>query len=46
MEPPVTYEPAMHHGKDVIFIRFEYSREMNQRVRQLTSVRWSQSQRA
>jgi integrase/recombinase XerD len=42
----VTYEMALHKGQDVIFIRFDYSRELNERVRKLIGVRWSKSQRS
>ena len=46
VEPIVAYEPVSHKGKDVIFIRFAYSRVLNERVRKLTGVRWSNSQKA
>ncbi len=46
MEQPITYELATHRGKDVIFIRCEYSRDFNERVRTLVGVQWSRSQKA
>jgi integrase/recombinase XerD len=42
----VKYELAMHKGQEVIFIRFDYSAELNQRVKKLVGVRWSQSQKS
>lgn len=42
----IVYEPATHLGKNVIFIRFDYSRELNERIRKLVGVQWSQSQKA
>ncbi len=42
----ITCEPAVHNGKDVLFIRFEYSGELNERVRKLVGVRWSRTQKA
>ncbi len=46
MEATVTYEPATHRGKDVIFIRFAHDRELNDRVRKLVGVHWSSSRKA
>jgi hypothetical protein len=37
----ISYELAIHHGKDVIFIRFERNEELNIRVKKLVGVRWS-----
>lgn len=42
-EQSIRYEPALHKGNDVIFIRFEYSRELNERVRKLVGVQWSRT---
>ena len=42
----ISFEPADHLGKDVIFIRFPYDNEWIQRVRKLKGAKWSQSQRA
>jgi integrase/recombinase XerD len=44
--PAIKYEVATHNDKSVIFIRFDYNRELNDRVKQLTGVKWSHSQRA
>ena len=46
MEATVTYEPATHRGKNVIFIRFAHDRELNDRVRKLVGVHWSSSRKA
>ncbi|WP_199200316.1 hypothetical protein [Adhaeribacter arboris] len=46
MNQKITYEPATHNSKEVIFIRFDYSRELNERVRKLVGVHWSRSQKA
>lgn len=46
VEPLVRYEQALHKGKAVIFIRFGYDRDLNARVRKLTGVQWSQSEKA
>jgi integrase/recombinase XerD len=42
----IKYELANHNGKDVIFIHFEKNVEMNQRVRKLVGVKWSNSNKA
>lgn len=42
----ISYELAIHHGKDVIFIRFERNEELNIRVKKLVGVRWSQTHKA
>ena len=42
----IKYELANHQGKDVIFIHFEKNLEMNQRVRKLVGVKWSNSKKA
>lgn len=42
----VKYEPATHNGKDVIFIRFAYSANLNERVKKLRGVKWSRLQKA
>lgn len=46
MNNQVTYELTTHHNKQVIVIRFEYSLELNKRVKELVGVRWSQSKKA
>ncbi|WP_186741821.1 tyrosine-type recombinase/integrase [Spirosoma utsteinense] len=40
------YEPAVHKGDDVIFIRFDYDRDLNARVRKLVGVQWSHTGKA
>jgi len=45
-ESSVTYERVSHKGKDVIFIRFAYSRVLNERVKKLTGVHWSNTQKS
>ncbi len=42
----ITYELANHKGKDVIYIHFERNLEMNQRVKKLVGVKWSNSKKA
>jgi integrase/recombinase XerD len=42
----ITYELAEHRDKTVIFIRFDYSKALNEWVRKLVGVRWSQSQKS
>jgi integrase/recombinase XerD len=42
----IKYELANHQGKDVIFIHFERNLEMNQRVKKLVGVKWSNSKKA
>ena len=42
----ITYELANHKNKDVIFIHFERNAEMNQRVKKLVGVKWSNSKNA
>jgi integrase/recombinase XerD len=46
MEATVKYEPATHRDKDVIFIRFEYDRDLNERMRKIVGVKWSSSKKA
>jgi len=46
IKQPITYELATHRGKDVIFIRFEYSRDLNERVRKLVGIQWSRTEKA
>jgi site-specific recombinase XerD len=40
------YQLATHHGKAVIFIRFEYHSVLNAEVKKMTGVQWSHSQKA
>ncbi len=42
----VRYEQATHAEKGVIFILFEYDKDLNEQVRGLTGVRWSRSKKA
>ncbi len=42
----VSYEPGVLKEEAVILIRFPYEPTLNKRVRQLTGVRWSNSQKA
>jgi site-specific recombinase XerD len=44
--PQVTFQPGRLHDEAVIFIRFDYDAELVKRVRTLTGVRWSKSQKA
>jgi integrase/recombinase XerD len=46
MKIEVKYEPSVHNGKDVIFIRFEKNDQLNTRVKKLVGVKWSQSNKA
>ena len=46
MRNQVKYELGSHYNKDVIFIRFEYSLELNERAKKLVGVRWSSSKKA
>lgn len=46
MLPAIQYEPAAHKGKNVIFIRFDYSPELNKRVKKLAGVHWGRSGRS
>lgn len=46
MNSQVSYELATHNNKQVIIIRFEYSRELNKLVKELVGVQWSQSKKA
>lgn len=46
MATEITYELGNHRGKDVIYIRFERNVEMNQLVRKLVGVKWSNTQKA
>lgn len=45
-ECSVTYERVSHKGKDVIFIRFAYSRVLNERVKKLTGVHWNNTKKS
>ena len=42
----VQYELTTYHGKDVIFIRFEYDRALIERVKKLVGVKWCSSEKA
>ena len=42
----IQYEPAIHKGHKVIFIRFEKNTVLNKRIKELVGVKWSQTQKA
>ena len=42
----ISYEIAQHRDKSVIFIRFGFDLDLIKRVKKLTGVRWSRSQKA
>jgi site-specific recombinase XerD len=42
----ISYEIATHKGKNVIFMRFSYSAELNEYVKKLVGVQWSSSEKA
>lgn len=42
----IKYELGNHKGKEVIFIHFERNLEMNQRIRKLAGVKWSNTKKA
>lgn len=46
MENDVRYEIATHKGSDVIFLRFAYRADLNEKVKTLVGVRWSASEKA
>jgi site-specific recombinase XerD len=46
MNEKISYELGEHKGKAVIFIRFDYDRELIKEVKKLVGVHWSQSQKA
>ena len=46
MEQKVRFEFGNHDGKNVILIRFEKNQVLNERVKKLVGVRWSQSKKA
>ena len=46
MKEKLRFELGNHTEKAVIFIRFEYNSELNERVKKLVGVRWSQSKKA
>ncbi len=46
MAVEIIYEPALHKGKSIIFIRFEKNIDLNNRVKKLVGVKWSQSNKA
>jgi integrase/recombinase XerD len=45
-QPVFACELAVHDGKDVIFIRFEYNKQRNEQIRKLPGARWSRSLKA
>ncbi|MVN23258.1 tyrosine-type recombinase/integrase [Mucilaginibacter arboris] len=45
-EPLCRFETAEHADKDVIFIYFEHNSKLNQEVKKLAGVKWSQSKKA
>lgn len=46
MNDKITYKPAAHRGKDVIFIYFVYDPKLIERVKKLVGVSWSRSIKA
>jgi site-specific recombinase XerD len=42
----VKYEFLTHRKKEVIFIHFEYNRELNERIKKMVGVQWSRSKKA
>lgn len=46
MKYQVSYELGMHRAQEVIFIRFASDTKLNERVRKLIGVKWSQTQKA
>lgn len=42
----VQYQPTLHKGKAVIFLRFERNDILNARVKKLETARWSQSRKS
>lgn len=46
MKYQINYELGTHRAQEVIFIRFASNATLNQRVRKLVGVKWSQSQKA
>jgi integrase/recombinase XerD len=46
MNPKISYSLAQHHNQDVIFLRFDYDKELIAEVKQLVGAKWSQSQKA
>ncbi|MBP6411370.1 MAG: hypothetical protein KA313_09740 [Pseudarcicella sp.] len=42
----IKYKLGNHKDKEVIFIHFEKNQEMNQRVRKLVGVKWSNSKKS
>jgi integrase/recombinase XerD len=43
---PIKLEPGIHQGKDVVFIRFPFNREIINLIKKVDGVRWSATQRA
>lgn len=46
MSPQINFTIATHHNQNVIFLHFEYNKELISEVKQLTGAKWSQSQKA
>ena len=46
LKTTIRYEPGLHHHKAVIFILFDYSARLNERVRKLVGVKWSGTRKA
>lgn len=46
MNNNINFERGSHNGKNVIFIRFEYSLALNERVKKLVGVQWSNTKKA
>ncbi|MDX2304763.1 MAG: site-specific integrase [Microscillaceae bacterium] len=46
MNKKIQYEITSHYGKSIILIRFEYDARLNEQVRKLVGVKWSNSKKA
>jgi hypothetical protein len=42
----IKFELGTHHGNEVIFILFEKNTVLNERVKKLLGVKWSQTRKA
>jgi site-specific recombinase XerD len=43
MDPEIQYSKGEHQGKKVIFIRFEYNKDLIERIKKLSGAKWSAS---
>ena len=46
MNKIVTFSITKHNGKSIILIQFERDNALNERVKKLADVKWSQTKRA